>query len=163
MCKYSNNEEPYMKHWRYILLTSLTMLLWGGRGFAQQRIYGSVADHVDGEYLPSVSVSLLRRDSVKIQSTVTNERGRYSFDSPGKGSYILQFTSLGYKGACKDLVVSVPKRITEVDAGLMRLKRDATLLGEVKVTATKIKMFQRGDTVVYNADAFSLAEGSMPL
>lgn len=161
MCKYSNNEEPYMKHWRYILLTSLTMLLWGGRGFAQQRIYGSVADHVDGEYLPSVSVSLLQRDSVKIQSTVTNERGRYSFDSPGKGSYILQFTSLGYKGACKDLVVSVPKRITEVDAGLMRLKREATLLGEVKVTATKIKMFQRGDTVVYNADAFSLAEGSM--
>ena len=161
MCKYSNNEETYMKHWRYILLTSLTMLLWGGRGFAQQRIYGSVADHVDGEYLPSVSVSLLRRDSVKIQSTVTNERGRYSFDSPGKGSYILQFTSLGYKGACKDLVVSVPKRITEVDAGLMRLKRDATLLGEVKVTATKIKMFQRGDTVVYNADAFNLADGSM--
>ena len=74
-----------MKHWRYILLTSLTMLLWGGRGIAKQRIYGSVADHVDGEYLPSVSVSLLQRDSVKIQSTVTNERGRYSFDSPGKG------------------------------------------------------------------------------
>ncbi|HHT22167.1 MAG TPA: hypothetical protein GXZ87_02485 [Bacteroidales bacterium] len=35
------------------------------------------------------------------------------------------------------------------------------MLKEVTVTATKVKMVLRGDTVVYNADAFRLAEGSM--
>ncbi|MBQ2497151.1 MAG: hypothetical protein II509_00665, partial [Prevotella sp.] len=34
-------------------------------------------------------------------------------------------------------------------------------LPEVTVKATKIKMVMRGDTIVYNADAFNLAEGSM--
>lgn len=34
-------------------------------------------------------------------------------------------------------------------------------LNEVVVTATKVKMFYRGDTLVYNADAFNVAEGSM--
>ena len=34
-------------------------------------------------------------------------------------------------------------------------------LGEVTVKATKVKIYTRGDTVVYNADAFQLAEGSM--
>lgn len=34
-------------------------------------------------------------------------------------------------------------------------------LNEVSVTATKVKFYSRGDTLVYNADAFNLAEGSM--
>ncbi|MBO5632998.1 MAG: hypothetical protein J5965_28400, partial [Aeriscardovia sp.] len=34
-------------------------------------------------------------------------------------------------------------------------------LDEVVVTATKVKMFYRGDTLVYNADAFNVADGSM--
>jgi hypothetical protein len=34
-------------------------------------------------------------------------------------------------------------------------------LKEVVVTATKVKMFYRGDTLVYNADAFNVANGSM--
>lgn len=34
-------------------------------------------------------------------------------------------------------------------------------LDEVMVKATKIKMVWRGDTLVYNADAFNVPEGSM--
>lgn len=34
-------------------------------------------------------------------------------------------------------------------------------LPEVTVKATKVKMVMHGDTIVYNADAFNLAEGSM--
>ena len=42
------------------------------------------------------------------------------------------------------------------------LKRERSHnLNEVSVTATKVKFYNRGDTIVYNADAFQLAEGSM--
>ena len=34
-------------------------------------------------------------------------------------------------------------------------------LGEASVTATKVKMYYNGDTLVYNADAFKLPDGSM--
>ena len=34
-------------------------------------------------------------------------------------------------------------------------------LDEVVATATKVKMYYRGDTIVYNANAFNVADGSM--
>ncbi len=34
-------------------------------------------------------------------------------------------------------------------------------LGEITVTATKLKFYNKGDTIVYNADAFELSSGSM--
>lgn len=41
------------------------------------------------------------------------------------------------------------------------LKRSPKKLREVTVTASKIMMIHKGDTIVYNADYFQLAEGSM--
>ena len=35
------------------------------------------------------------------------------------------------------------------------------MLGEVQVNATKVKFYMNEDTLVYNADAFELSEGSM--
>ena len=48
-----------------------------------------------------------------------------------------------------------------VDLGKVALLRTPRHLNEVTVTATKIKMYYKGDTLVYNADAFLLPEGSM--
>lgn len=42
-----------------------------------------------------------------------------------------------------------------------QLTRKALQLGEAVVNSTRIKMMLKGDTVVYNAEAFQLAEGSM--
>lgn len=44
------------------------------------------------------------------------------------------------------------------EIGLMRMPK---MLGEVTVEATKIKMYYKGDTLIYNADAFILPDGSM--
>lgn len=41
------------------------------------------------------------------------------------------------------------------------LMREPTKLNEVAVTATKIKMVMRGDTLVYDATAFAMPDGSM--
>lgn len=43
---------------------------------------------------------------------------------------------------------------------MQRLPREVKL-GEVAVKATKVKFYMNGDTLVYNADAFQLEEGSM--
>ena len=45
--------------------------------------------------------------------------------------------------------------------GTVRLRRAPKTLREATVTASKIMMVNKGDTIVYNADYFQLAEGSM--
>lgn len=40
-------------------------------------------------------------------------------------------------------------------------KKNERMLDEVVVKATKLKFYMDGDTLVYDADAFNLAEGSM--
>lgn len=58
-------------------------------------------------------------------------------------------------------VENVGKREASRNIPTIYLERAPRQLDEVTVTATKIKFYNRGDTVVFNADAFELAEGSM--
>ena len=45
--------------------------------------------------------------------------------------------------------------------GTFKMTREAKRLNEVTVTVTKVKMVMRGDTLVYDATAFQLPQGSM--
>ncbi|MDE5608198.1 MAG: outer membrane beta-barrel protein [Muribaculaceae bacterium] len=58
-------------------------------------------------------------------------------------------------------VEDIGKRETEREIPIIYLDRAAQHLKEVTVTTSKIKFYNKGDTIVYNADAFLLAEGSM--
>ncbi|MDE6638102.1 MAG: hypothetical protein K2K32_07705, partial [Muribaculaceae bacterium] len=58
-------------------------------------------------------------------------------------------------------VKDIGKRETHRTIPTVYLERAPKELDELTVTATKIKFYNRGDTIVYNADAFELAEGSM--
>lgn len=50
----------------------------------------------------------------------------------------------------------------EIELPPIDMRRMSTInLNEVAITATRIKMFYRGDTLVYDAEAFKLPEGSM--
>lgn len=53
------------------------------------------------------------------------------------------------------------KREFSRDIPPIALREDSKVLREVSVTASKVMFYNQGDTVVYNADAFVLAEGSM--
>ncbi len=128
---------------------------------AQQMLYGHIVDKTDGTYLQSVTVELLRTDSTLIGRTVTGENGSYGFPSPGKGIYLIHCTALGYTPVYQRQEITVSKRVNQIEAKLIRMAPEARMLDSVKVVATKIKMILRGDTVIYNADAFQLSEGSM--
>src|SRR5574344_468732 len=82
------------------------------------------------------------------------------------GKYILHIEAKGYDP--KMVMVDIPKMYkNEVQKELnpvylrKKPKKLEVMLDEVVVTATKLKFYMDGDTLVYNADAFNLAEGSM--
>lgn len=56
---------------------------------------------------------------------------------------------------------NVGKRERYREIPVIFMERAPRQLKEVTVTASKIKFYNKGDTIVYNADAFQLAEGSM--
>lgn len=59
--------------------------------------------------------------------------------------------------------VSVHKGLSlkQINLGEIALLKQPKKLDEVTVTATRVKLYYDGDTLVYNADAFLLPEGSM--
>ena len=61
------------------------------------------------------------------------------------------------------LKVSVPNTTEkELAVPLIKMRRARHVtLNEVVVTATKVKMFYRGDTLIYDATAFNMPDGSM--
>lgn len=128
--------------------------------------------------LKGVRIEVMRPDS----SVLANMK---SLDSPGQVSgfrcnihsladnqtfhrkqpLIFRFTKPGYESQCFAFTQKVGNRETKVQLNDVLLKKiqkhKEQELGEVTVTASKIRMVVKGDTLVYNADAFQLAEGSM--
>jgi len=89
---------------------------------------------------------------------------------PQRPYYVLKFTKKGYYPLITR--VHVPERqygrkVREWDTGDIKVRKNyeeednAKDLGEATVTASRVAMVVRGDTIVYDARAFRLAEGSM--
>lgn len=139
-------------------------------------VYGDVSDSFTYEKLSGVYVEILRADSSLIfdfhTGPVYGYGGyRHNIDKVGylyvpRTTCIFRFTKEGYQPQCVTLEKEhIGRREKRVFIGEVHLKKKSTLaskeLNEVVVTASKIRMVVKGDTLVYNADAFQLAEGSM--
>ena len=129
-------------------------------------VQGRVLDNMTGAGVPSAKVYLMTSDSVVIDSTITYpaEAGEYAGFYQLKnltkvGNYIVRASAEGYEDGYMRCVLR-SKREFFVPVKPIRLAK-AHELAEVTVKATKVKMVVAGDTIVYNADAFNLAEGSM--
>lgn len=130
-------------------------------------IEGFIMDSFTKEKLDSVHITLMDKDSTFVEEFDAKPLGWWQSyqDIARPGLYIMKFTRRGYEDAYKTVHFRYQKyRRTGGSFGevLMRkLPHRSVSLPEVTVRATKIKMVMKGDTVVYNADAFQLAEGSM--
>ncbi|MBR7086213.1 MAG: hypothetical protein IKI47_01550, partial [Prevotella sp.] len=132
-------------------------------------VSGVVFDSFSEDGLPAL-ITLMTADSVVID-TVTARVGEYLFSAYPRaadysftiqkvGRYIVKAEMDGYIDAYMDFELrSQREQIIRVKP--IRMMKAYHDLPEVSVKATKIKMVMRGDTIVYNADAFNLAEGSM--
>ena len=140
-------------------------------------ITASVRDKETGLDLRDANYRLLEMpDSVQIASGktmtswLTGSTGNFKetivpdFTIPnvdGSKKYVLEITADRYEPLYVDIDQSkLGKREGTLNLGRLDLKKTLSL-EEVTVTATKLKFYNRGDTIVYNADAFRLAEGSM--
>ncbi|WP_288082615.1 outer membrane beta-barrel protein [Xylanibacter rodentium] len=135
-------------------------------------IWGELLDNFTRESLVGAKVTLLTADSVVVDSIektskgacVNNVWGAWYFEVPKKmEKSIVKFEYEGYETCYLDIpamTFSGRNSMKRFDGYARRIPR-SRLLGEATVTATKVKFYMKKDTLVFNADAFQLAEGSM--
>ncbi len=165
-----------MRYPIYFLLASLPLMVSAQTGRDSVAVYGNVSDSFTCERLKNVRVEILREDSSLIDEFYTNEEYGYggywhNIDRVGylyvpRITCIFRFTREGYQPQCVTLdKKKVGRREKRVFIGEVYLKKLSAPrekeLGEAVVTASKIRMVVKGDTLVYDADAFQLSEGSM--
>lgn len=137
------------------------------------RVVESMAhrDLLNSKVIVTDSLGRLVTDTIKVVSNGLYsdgdgnwyERAFFSFDVPRHDAiYNIEVLMDEYSPYYYTLIVDkIGRREATRTIPDMVLTRAPRQLGEVTVTASKIKFYNRGDTIVFNADAFELAEGSM--
>ena len=139
-------------------------------------LWGYLSDSFTRTYIPDVKVVVLRADSTLLDSAqVSNGYGsfkssEYYLEVPAKpAKYIIKATHPDYETTYKAFEIKYVARNRDFEVPSIRMRRiqrsnydkDGGSLQEVVVKATKVKMVYKGDTIVFNADAFNVPEGSM--
>ena len=152
------------------LLTCLILLVFSAfskMSHAQTTYIELIArDQISNRSINNIHVSVLSSDSAFIDTCQVfhidvpgdPRHVHYAEVSASSPYFLLKLEKAGYK----TLFVRADAQ-KEVYLEDIKMERAAKIrqLGEASVTASKVMMVMRGDTIVYNADAFELGEGSM--
>lgn len=145
------------------------------------RITGTVRDLFSEDGIDSAKVEILYNgDSIVAQTVakipvtteetagfayisrkVAKDGARFGLFVPTKGTYTLRCSRPGYETVVQKINLDGKRHGKAFDTGDIYMQKKSIRLGEAVVKGTKIQMFHKGDTLVYNADAFLLPEGSM--
>ena len=113
-------------------------------------ISGTILDQPSASPLPGAHIELLYPWEEAVQSTVTNEKGQFTFKGVEKGGYKLKVSFLGYG----DYLQEVTLTNADVDLGQVSLTEGSVDLDAVEVKEKLPLAQQEGDTTSYNANAF---------
>lgn len=134
---------------------------------------GIVLDRLTHSQLIGATVVLMNSDSTVIDRRIARsvyqegkrkwEKALYTMEVPKvEERYIIAVSYIGYETTYMDYTLkNIRKGEIIRELPPIYMKQESHVLKNVDVIASKVMFYHRGDTVVYNADAFQLAEGSM--
>jgi hypothetical protein len=141
-----------MKRFLSLVLVSISTMTV----FAQGTVSGTVIESDTKEAVIQATAAILSGEKV-IANAVTNTEGGFSIKVPRDGSFTLRITFVGFKTYTKAITIEGKN----VSAGTIQLDPDAIMLKGTTVTAHLAKVQSKGDTLIFNADAYRVPEGSV--
>ncbi len=157
---------------RTIILLLLAVFI--SNAYSQSMIFGKIQDAFLKTPLPNAKVSLLLASdsTIIIDSIPIREKHRgdgtvseaeFSIKMERKTcNYLIRARLDGYEDGYLPLSIDGNEGGFWMMDNPLELRRLRQVnLDEVTVTATKVKMYYRGDTLIYDASAFKLPDGSM--
>ena len=147
-------------------------------------LWGHVKNFLTREGIPDALITVMDQDSVVIDTLRTFNMGNWQATKNDAGyrlkvparpqKFIIRAEHPDFETTYVNFEIKRISRNTYFDAPwhLMKKKSSPDLseggkslsggtLGEVVVKKTRVKMFYRGDTITFNADAFNIPDGSM--
>ncbi|MCR4852471.1 MAG: outer membrane beta-barrel protein [Prevotella sp.] len=146
---------------KIVFLIAMT-LLWNVSLMAQNafEVSGTIVDKTTGEAIIGGSIKLLSLpDSAFVTGATTGAQGEFSLTDVKKGTYALKISYVGLATKCVPLDLTEQKK-KKVDIGYITMAADAIQLQGVEVTTHVAKVAVSGDSLVYNAAAYRVPEGS---
>ncbi|MBO6017831.1 MAG: TonB-dependent receptor [Prevotella sp.] len=151
--------SPYLQKLFTLLFASICALPIAAQ--QQETVSGHLVDGENGEALVRATVQLYRlngKDTTFVTGVFSNTTGNFSINNVRNGNYLLKATYLGYKELKRNITKVTGRTLT---LGTIKMEQNAVELQGATVTANVPKMVIKDDTVVYNADAFRVPEGSV--
>lgn len=123
-------------------------------------IKGIIVDKQTNELIEGATVQLLSLpDSSFVKGAVAGLLGSFKLDGIKKAKYSLKVSYIGYTSLYVDVDLNTKKNKV-VDLGQILLSDDEHVLSEAIVSGTAAKVQVSGDSMVYNAAAYRVPEGS---
>ncbi|MEO9966134.1 MAG: outer membrane beta-barrel protein [Reichenbachiella sp.] len=142
-----------MTRWLVVLFLVFVVLDTPMAQTVEINVSGVVVDKEDLSALVGARVLLINiKDSTQSKYGIANDKGEFLIQNLQRAFYRLHITSLGFKTHTQILRVTN----SELDLGQIRLTADVEILDEVQIKGAVIPVEQKGDTVLYNAEAFSV-------
>ncbi|MBQ2585760.1 MAG: carboxypeptidase-like regulatory domain-containing protein, partial [Bacteroidaceae bacterium] len=139
-----------------LLMTACMVASAQGRN----KVSGSVVEFESNEAVTGATVRLLSLpDSALVVGTTTDVEGKFLLNNVRRGTYVLVVSFIGY--VTKEKMVDLSNRRSgTLDAGRIVIVENSELLEGVEVTAMASKVQVSGDSLMFNASAYPVPEGS---
>ena len=132
----------------------ISLLLFSTAAFAQQTILkGDLFDEEGNPLVYATAVLLHPSDSTMAYYGISNVEGYFEIKNIQSGNYILQTAYMGYQSLFKNLELPLSEGNT---LGALIMKPVLVNLSEVQVSAERIPILIKKDTVEYNAGAYKV-------
>lgn len=123
-------------------------------------VSGTVVEKTTGEAVASATIQLLSLpDSSFVEGVTTGSMGEFTFKNVKEGEYTMRISFIGYTTKYVKLDLNAQKK-KEMNVGYITMTTDDILLRSAEVTAHAAKVAVSGDSLVYNANAYRVPEGS---
>ena len=141
----------------YILLTLFAGLTSLSRAQTSGSVKGQLVDSSEHKNLENTVVALLRaKDSFIVSFTRANDRGAFALENIDSGQYIAMITHPYFAEYFENFGLAPGQTL---NMGILHMLSKMKLMEEVIVKGNRA-MFLSGDTTVFTADSFKVAEGA---
>lgn len=129
---------------------------------AQTLVKGKVIDSENGESLMRSSVMIMTPDSSRmVTGGTTNDGGEFNIKNVKDGSYVVRVSYVGYHDFFRKIDVKSSENKGALTVGTVMMTPNSIELKQTVVTAQLKEVEVKEDTLIFNADAFKVPEGSV--
>ena len=123
-------------------------------------VTGRVLDSESAEALSYATVQVLKADTTSmIAGAATNLNGYYTVKNVPSGTYVMKVSYIGYRNFFRQIEIKEGQK--EYNGGTVILTPSSVELQEAVIKGTLKQVEVKEDTIIFNADAFKVPEGSV--